>query len=160
METTRHITATTYVVNDGTTALHEHERLGKWLPPGGHLDRDELPHESAVREVREEIGLEARLVADADDITSPTVRSLPQPHHVQLADVNVYDGHVGHQHVDLVYYGHVDSQAIDPADGEAPAEAWRWFTPKALGADVVDPDVTRIGRRAIEVVRKQERKRS
>ena len=42
METTRHFTATTYVVEGDAVALHEHERLGKWLPPGGHVDRDEL----------------------------------------------------------------------------------------------------------------------
>jgi 8-oxo-dGTP pyrophosphatase MutT (NUDIX family) len=60
METTRHFTATTYVVNDGATVLHDHKRLDLWLAPGGHIDRDELPHEAALREVREETGLDAR----------------------------------------------------------------------------------------------------
>jgi 8-oxo-dGTP pyrophosphatase MutT (NUDIX family) len=153
METTRHFTATTYVVNDGATALHEHERLGMWLPPGGHVDRDELPHETAVREVAEETGLAADLVADRDDISSPTTRSLPQPHHVQLADVNVCEGAVGHQHVDLVYYARVDSRRIDPADGEAPPERWEWFEPDRLAtADRVDPDVAEIGALAVEAV--------
>ena len=50
METTRHFVATCYVVNDGATLLHEHEKLEMWLPPGGHVDRDELPHETALRE--------------------------------------------------------------------------------------------------------------
>ena len=48
METTRHFVATVYVVHKGATLLHEHDRLGMWLPPGGHIDRDELPHEAAV----------------------------------------------------------------------------------------------------------------
>ena len=72
METTRHFTATVYVVNDGATALHEHKRLGIHIPPGGHVDRDELPHEAALREVREETGLEATLLDD-----TPTVRAAP-----------------------------------------------------------------------------------
>ena len=57
METTRHFVATCYVVDDGATLLHEHEKLGMWLPPGGHVDRDELPHEAALRETYEETGL-------------------------------------------------------------------------------------------------------
>ena len=56
METTRHFTATVYLVNDGATALHEHPTLGIRLPPGGHVDRDELPHEAGLREVHEETG--------------------------------------------------------------------------------------------------------
>jgi ADP-ribose pyrophosphatase YjhB (NUDIX family) len=153
METTRHFTATTYVVNDGATALHHHDRIGMWLPPGGHVDRDELPHEAALREVREETGLAGELVAETDDIGSSTVEPLPQPQHVQLADVNVYDDHVGHQHVDMVYYAVVDAREMDPAPGEAPAEEWEWITREELEREArFRPDVTEIGRRAIATV--------
>jgi len=162
METTRHYTATVYVVSDGAVALHEHDGLGKWLPPGGHVDRDELPHDAGLREVREETGLDVDLVAGTDDIGSPTVDPLPQPHHFQLADVNTYGDHVGHQHVDMVYYARAESRAIDPADGEQPAADWKWFTPTDLaeadgagesGLDPApDPDVREIGRLAIETV--------
>ena len=153
METTRHHTATVYVVSDGAVALHEHDGLGKWLPPGGHVDRDELPHEAGLREVREETGLDADLVAERDDIGSATVDPLPKPRHFQLADVNIHDGFVGHQHVDLVYYARADTREIDPADGEQPADAWRWFTAEDLAETVaLDPDVAEIGRRAIETI--------
>ena len=33
METTRHFTATVYVVHEGATLLHDHKRLDLWLPP-------------------------------------------------------------------------------------------------------------------------------
>jgi ADP-ribose pyrophosphatase len=155
METTRHFTATTYVVNDGATLLHRHPGLEMWLPPGGHVDRDELPHETALRETREETGLEVDLVAERDDIVSGTVEPLPQPRHVQLADVNSYEGVVGHQHVDLVYYARADSRVVNPGDGEVDADGWEWFAPDRLDADDrLDPDVREIGRRAIEAVGK------
>jgi 8-oxo-dGTP pyrophosphatase MutT (NUDIX family) len=153
METTRHLTATTYVVNDGATLLHRHPGLEMWLPPGGHVDRDELPHETALRETREETGLDVDLVAERDDIASETVEPLPKPRHVQLADVNVHDGTVGHQHVDLVYYARADSRTVDPDDGEVDAALWEWFVPGDLADDDrIDPDVREIGRRAIDVV--------
>lgn len=153
METTRHFTATVYVVNDGATALHEHDRLGMWLPPGGHLDRDELPHEAAIREVREELGLEVTLRRNVDDIESDQARSLPQPAHMLLEDINRHQGTVGHQHIDFVFYGRVDSRAIDPAPGEAPATAWEWVDSEELtAADRFAPDVVEPARRAIEAV--------
>ena len=152
METTRHFTATTYVVESGAIALHEHDRIGKWLPPGGHVDRDELPHVAARREVREELGLDVDLVAPVDDITSATVRSLPRPQHVQLADVNVTEQGVGHQHVDLVYYAEAPHREVNPQSGEVPADAWEWIATDELQDDRFDPDVAEIGRQAIEAV--------
>ncbi|WP_459192130.1 NUDIX hydrolase [Halosimplex sp. J119] len=154
METTRHYTATVYVVCDGAVALHVHDGLDRWLPPGGHVDRDELPHEAGLREAREETGLDPELVADADDIESPTIDPLPKPAHFQLADVNVHGDFVGHQHVDMVYYARADSREIDPAEGEQPAEDWEWFEPADLDASVdgLDDDVAEIGKLAIDAV--------
>jgi len=154
METTRHFVATVYVVNDGAVALHDHDKLEMWLPPGGHIDRDELPHEAARREVREEIGREVDLIAPREGIASPTVESIPQPQHFLLEDIDVHGGDVGHQHIDFVFYGQVDSREIDPGPGEAGPDAWKWFDTAALQAarDRLEPDVIEIGQRAIEAV--------
>lgn len=159
METTRHFVATVYVVNDGATALHEHEKLDMWLPPGGHIDRDELPHETAQREVREEIGLDVDLVAPRGDLDSRTARSIPRPQHFLLEDINVCDGAVGHQHIDFVYYGRADSRDIDPGPDETDADAWEWFTPEELrdAADLFADDVLDVAQRAIETVESQDR---
>jgi len=154
METTRHFTATTYVVNDGATALHEHEGLGIRLPPGGHVDRDELPHEAALREVREETGLDADLVATESSVTGPNTRGIPEPAHLMLHDINVHgDGSVGHQHVDHLYYARVDSRAIAPngADEVGP-DRWGWYTAAELAASGLQQDVIDLGREAIAAV--------
>ena len=155
METTRHFVATVYVVSDGAVALHEHDKLEMWLPAGGHIDRDELPHEAALRETREELGLEVELVAPEEEIESETVRSIPQPQHFLLEDINVdQQGQVGHQHIDFIFYGAAESRNIDPGPGEQPAEDWGWFTSDALGTneDRFPADVIEVGQRAIEAV--------
>jgi 8-oxo-dGTP pyrophosphatase MutT (NUDIX family) len=153
-ETTRHFVATVYVVNDGAVALHHHDRLEMWLPPGGHLDRDELPHEAARRETREELGLEPELLTDVGDLSSPTVEALPEPAAFLLEDIDRVDGAVAHQHVDFVFFGRVDTRRIDPAPGEAPPEAWEWVTPAELDADGdrFEADVRELGRRAVAAV--------
>ena len=154
METTRHFVATAYVVHDGATLLHDHEKLGMWLPPGGHIDRDELPHEAALREVREETGLDVSLVADGEGPRSETVRPLPQPRQFQLEDINVTEAGVGHQHVDFVYYAEAERRRLDPADGEQSVDDWEWFAPADLRArrDDLEPVVVEVGLDAIEAV--------
>jgi 8-oxo-dGTP pyrophosphatase MutT (NUDIX family) len=152
METTRHFTATVYVVNDGAVALHEHDRLGITIPPGGHVDRDELPHEAGEREVREETGLDPTILGDAPDVPAPDGFALPTPRYQICYDINVHeDGSVGHQHIDHVYFATVPSRDIDPAEGEEPAAVWDWYAPGDLRADDgIDPDTTQIAVEAIE----------
>jgi 8-oxo-dGTP pyrophosphatase MutT (NUDIX family) len=150
METTRHFTATVYLVADGATALHEHPRLGIRLPPGGHVDRGELPHEAALREAREETGLEPTLLTDHDDVRSDTARAIPRPRHLMLADVNVCGDEVGHQHVDHVFYATVERRVIDPAPDEPGPDAWAWYDPDDLRATDIDADVRELGIEAIE----------
>lgn len=153
METTRHFTATMFVVVDGTTVLHEHDRLGLWLPPGGHVRRDELPHRAAVREAREEIGLDVALVQRKTGPRSETSRPLPQPVTILLEDINVQaDGRVGHQHIDFIYYGVAECRTLAPrGDEPAEADAWQWFTTEELREDErFDPDVRELAIDAID----------
>ena len=152
METTRHFTATVYVVEGGAVALHRHDRLGIRVPPGGHVDRDELPHEAGLREVSEETGLEATLLDDTDDVGAPAGRALPQPRHQMLYDIDVHDdGRVAHQHVDHTYYATVDDREIDPAgDDEADPSAWAWYDRDDLRAADLDADTVRFALEAID----------
>ncbi|ACV48103.1 MULTISPECIES: NUDIX hydrolase [Halomicrobium] len=153
METTRHFVATVYVVESGAIALHEHDKLEMWLPPGGHIDRDELPHEAALREIHEELGFDVDLLAPEGDLKSETARSIPQPQHFLLEDINVSDEGVGHQHVDFIFYGEAPHRDIQPGPGEQPAEDWEWLTAAELRTRGDLPsDVAEIGQRAIAAV--------
>src|SRR3712207_9415045 len=71
-QTGRHFTVAVFVVWEGKVLLHLHRKLGMWLPPGGHIDRDELPDDAAVREVLEETAAEVELVwGRREDVHEP-----------------------------------------------------------------------------------------
>ena len=97
-QTGRHFTVAVFVVWEGKVLLHRHRKLGMWLPPGGHIEENELPDEAAVREVLEETGLGVRLVGERrEDIADPV--QLYRPAGVQLENIGP-----GHQHIDLIYF--------------------------------------------------------
>lgn len=97
--TTRDLTATVFVVWRAQVLLHRHRTLGLWLPCGGHVEAHELPDDAAVREVREEAGIEVELVGERALAVEPP-RQLLRPRGVQLESIRP-----GHEHIDLIYWG-------------------------------------------------------
>jgi 8-oxo-dGTP pyrophosphatase MutT (NUDIX family) len=71
----RHFTVAVFVVWEGKVLLHLHRKLAMWLPPGGHVERDEIPDDAAVREVFEETGLNVELVGESAKTSKTPCRS-------------------------------------------------------------------------------------
>ncbi len=79
-----------------------HKLIGAWLPPGGHLEPFELPHEAAVREAYEETGIRVEVcgptlpaACDADAFFLPAPLCLHMVRAAHEAE-DVY-------HLDLAY---------------------------------------------------------
>lgn len=144
---TRDFTVAVFVVYDGRVLLHLHRKLGKWLPPGGHIEPNELPDEAALREVAEESGLAVRLVGGkglATDYPEQPVQ-LVIPAGIQLEAIAD-----GHEHIDLVYFA-VPRQL---AAGSRPEidPTFRWLAPDELGQVPISDEVRDWCERAVREV--------
>jgi 8-oxo-dGTP pyrophosphatase MutT (NUDIX family) len=122
-EVLRHFTVAVFVVHDRRVLLHYHRKLGKWLPPGGHIEDNELPDKAAVREVLEETGMRVRLVGSRG-LTIDSPRQLVLPAGIQVEAI-----YADHEHIDLVYFAVLDpddaaSAEIDPQRAESDRVAW------------------------------------
>lgn len=108
----QHFVATAYVYDRETDSflLILHKKLGKWLPPGGHLEDGEVPHQGALRELREETGLRGRIVnlLDTPDVATPGVAQLFAPFCVlrEIIPAGLHEGE--HIHIDFVYVIEID----------------------------------------------------
>jgi 8-oxo-dGTP pyrophosphatase MutT (NUDIX family) len=103
-----HFTASCYVVDDrGRLLLHHHRRLDRWLQMGGHVEGDESPDLTALREGEEESGLRD-LALLGDGIFDLDIHGIPAA-----------KGEPDHDHYDVRYLARTatpDAIALDRAE--------------------------------------------
>jgi 8-oxo-dGTP pyrophosphatase MutT (NUDIX family) len=108
----RHFVTACYPVLDGKVAMVFHKKLRTWLPPGGHIDENEIPSEAAIREVKEETNLDVEIISDLrGTFGDDHVMEEPLPFRIQIEDIP--DKKIGlHQHIDLVYVARVKRDSL------------------------------------------------
>lgn len=118
--------ADVFIVNNGAVLLRRHEKYHMWLAPGGHVELDEDPVEAALREVREETGLEVELVGEEPMQFDDSERELMLPRFLNRHFVNDT-----HEHISFVYFARSHSRELNPAEGEK-RDGMHWFTKEEL----------------------------
>jgi 8-oxo-dGTP pyrophosphatase MutT (NUDIX family) len=88
-------TVAIFVVHDGKILLIHHRKLDKWLPLGGHIELDEDPEAAALREAKEESGLEVELLGERPPTTEPGTRALIAPRFLDIHRINDTHNHIG-----------------------------------------------------------------
>jgi 8-oxo-dGTP pyrophosphatase MutT (NUDIX family) len=101
---TRHFTATAYILAEGKVVLHKHQKLGMWLPPGGHVEENETPAECAKREAKEECGLEIEIIRQENIwIERWNAVSTERPYMCLIENIPEHGTHAAHQHIDFLF---------------------------------------------------------
>lgn len=141
---TRDFVATALIADGERVALVLHAKLGRWLPPGGHIEAPELPEQAAVREAREELGLDIELVAEQEP--EGFAHALARPAGVQLEDIEP-----GHQHIDLIYFARPRASSTLTPNHES--RDCGWFTIGEMRRMGVADEVIAWSEKAIWAVR-------
>ncbi len=92
-------TAAIFVVHEGKVLLIHHRNLNKWLPLGGHIELDEDPETAALREAKEESGLEVELLGERPPTTEPGTRALIAPRFLDIHRITDT-----HEHIGMIYW--------------------------------------------------------
>ena len=137
-------TVAIFVVQDGKILLIHHRMLDKWLPLGGHIELDEDPEQAALREAKEESGLDVELLGERPPTTSPGTRALIAPRFLDIHRINET-----HEHIGMIYWAkpkggmvqlaveeHHDIRwcSVDELDRLSPpmSEAVKWYCRQAI----------------------------
>jgi 8-oxo-dGTP pyrophosphatase MutT (NUDIX family) len=144
-EVLRHFTVAVFVVHAGRVLLHYHRKLGRWLPPGGHIEDNELPDDAARREVLEETGVRVRLIG-ARGLAVVVPEQLVVPAGIQVEHI-----YPGHQHIDLVYFAIPGpGESVEIAADLAEIDRVGWYAPFDWAALGVDDEIQAWARRALD----------
>jgi len=140
----RDFTVAVFVIHRNHVLLHPHRKLGLWLPPGGHIEPNELPDDAAIREVEEESGLVVELIGergvDVHDPGAPV--QLIRPEGIQLERISP-----GHEHIDLIYFARPYNA---PPDELPPVfDGMRWLTEHDFTTIDLTDEVATWARRAL-----------
>ncbi len=117
-----------------------------WLPPGGHIEPDELPDDAAVREVAEEAGIDVELVGERG-VSVGKPRQLVRPAGIQLETIRP-----DHEHIDLIYFARPKDLARAEAVGNSESEAIGWFDREAMRTRGVNEEVQEWAERALQTL--------
>jgi 8-oxo-dGTP pyrophosphatase MutT (NUDIX family) len=92
-------TVAIFVVHNEKILLIHHRKLDKWLPLGGHIELDEDPEQAALREAKEESGLDVELLGERPPTTSPGTRALIAPRFLDIHRISDT-----HEHIGMIYW--------------------------------------------------------
>lgn len=137
----RHFTATAFVINSRKQCLLMwHKRLQRWMPPGGHVDPDEMPEQTAKRECKEETGMDVEIVGDTqpDLFTGNPAegRMLIKPIAMLLENIpESKERHEpAHQHMDFLFIARPINENQVLTLLEAEGSDMKWFNREQIEA--------------------------
>lgn len=116
------------IVYQNKVLLRMHDKYGQWLGVGGHVESDEDPNQAAIREVKEEVGLDIKLIPSKNQIVinTPDYVELIPPRFLNRHRINEH-----HEHIGLWYFATSNSDQITQGTLEISKEC-RWFTKEEL----------------------------
>jgi len=120
-------TAEVFLVYKNTVLLRKHDKYKIWLSIGGHVELDEDPNQAAVREVKEEVGIDVKIADKVLNFNAgENYQELVPPRFLNRHRISDT-----HEHITMVYFATTDSDKTIQGDHEV-SEDLRWFTNEEL----------------------------
>lgn len=120
-------TSSVYIVNGDAVLLRYHDKYDFWVAVGGHIELDEDPVQCAIREAKEESGIDVTLIGTTPPLSEGGgYQELLPPRFLNRHRVNDT-----HEHIDHIYFATSTTRTVLPGEGEKDVEI-RWFTREEL----------------------------
>jgi len=132
------LTVSAYIINNAKTLLIHHKLTGLWLPPGGHIEKDETPDCALLREIKEELNLEIKILnTPTIPMKGNIINNLAVPFYCNTHKL------IDHIHYCLFYVCELLKDVAKANENEV--KEFEWFSKEGLYHKKVPTDVRNIG---------------
>lgn len=140
-----------FIVHKGKVLLRMHDKLKFWLSIGGHIELDEDPIEAAIREVKEEVGLDIQIVGEAHGIDEEKPENRGYRYLIPPRYLGRHPVGENHEHIAFVYFATAETYVLADSilDHEKGVET-KWVTMAELNAMDLVPNVKFYATKALE----------
>lgn len=125
-----------FVVHKNKVLLRMHDKHHFWLSVGGHIELNEGPIEAAIREVKEEVGLDIKIAGEAPSFNTEDSSSILAPRYLWRHKVNEK-----HEHIVFVYFATSDTDVIKDPNYDHEKSETRWVTKEELKKMDLRPNI-------------------
>lgn len=127
-------TVEVFIVYNNKVLLRKHDKYKLWMSVGGHIELNEDPNEAAIREVKEEVGLEIELYRNPKlpKINSSGCKDIIRPVFMNRHKINNK-----HEHVTFVFFAKSTNDKIKLSEKEKTDEC-KWFSFEELENPLYD----------------------
>ncbi len=133
-----------FIVYNNKVFLRKHDKYKIWLSVGGHVELDEDPNQAAIREAKEESGLDVVLYKGglmwennkgSDSDFSMIVKNDPNQDKDLIPPLFMHRHKISdtHEHISLVYFATATSDKIEISDDAGDrSDEYGWFSKEDL----------------------------
>ncbi|MBP9711849.1 MAG: NUDIX domain-containing protein [Candidatus Pacebacteria bacterium] len=127
-----------FIVHKNKVLLRMHDKFKYWLSIGGHIELNEDPNQAAIREIKEEVGLDVKIIGYAKPVQPNDYgyRELIPPKFMGRHRVNE-----NHEHIMFVYFATSDTDQISASVSAHEQAETKWFTMEDLENTELVPNV-------------------
>lgn len=138
-------TVEVFIVHKNKVLLRMHDKFKIWLSIGGHIELDEGPIEAAIREVKEEVGLDIKIIGDAHgplhgELENREYKYLIPPRYLGRHP-GKYPVSDGHEHIAFVYFATSNSDTILESTSDHECAETHWVSMEELKKMDLVPNV-------------------
>jgi 8-oxo-dGTP pyrophosphatase MutT (NUDIX family) len=143
-------TVEVFIVYKNKVLLRRHEKYDIWLSVGGHIELDETPEQTAVREVKEEVGLDILLIGNKKGIGDGSLENKGHQDLIPPKYLGIHPINDTHQHLTFIYFAtSTTDKILEPLNENEKAET-RWFSYEELERMELTPVVLFYAREALK----------
>ncbi len=144
-EIIREFISTVFVIDKGKVLLTWNRKVNNWVPIGDHIEKNELPCESVIREAKEESNLDIELFS----LNKKQTVNLPQP-------LNIHIDHIkeNHKHINLTYLATIKDISEKCFEIDDEGKPLKWFSKEELENETtLIPEIKEWALEALEVLK-------